>query len=295
MNGFFADEDGRFAPRLSRRLRFGRFFQLLSLAAVTLGLIMLSVLLLDIMLDGSRWLRPEFFTEFPSRFPEKSGLRSALQGTLWMISMTALMAFPIGVGAAIYLEEYAPDNWLTRFIEINISNLAGVPSIIYGLLGLGLFVRGLELGRSVLAGSMTMALLVLPILIVAGREAIRAVPQSVRHASLALGATRWQTTQHHVLPYAMPGILTGTILAMSRAIGETAPLITIGALTYIRFNLQGPLDLFTVLPIQIFNWVSLPKAEFHQLAAAGIIVLLTVLLSMNMLAIILRNRLQIRW
>ncbi len=295
MNGFFTNENGRFEPRLSLRLRFGRLFQLLSLAAVTLGLFLLSVLLIDIILDGYKWLRPEFFTEFPSRFPEKSGLRSALQGSLWMIGLTALIAFPIGVGAAIYLEEYASDNWFTRFIEINISNLAGVPSIIYGLLGLGLFVRGLELGRSVLAGSMTMALLVLPILIVSGREAIRAVPQSVRHASLALGATKWQTVQHHVLPYAMPGILTGTILAMSRAIGETAPLITIGALTYIRFDLKGPLDLFTVLPIQIFNWVSLPKAEFQQLAAAGIIVLLAVLLSLNALAIVLRNRLQIRW
>ncbi|HXF85255.1 MAG TPA: phosphate ABC transporter permease PstA [Anaerolineales bacterium] len=295
MNGLFANEDGRFSPRLELRLRLGRIFQLISLAAVTLGLFLLSVLILDIILDGAKWLRPEFFTQFPSRFPEKSGLRSALQGSLWMISMTAVMAFPIGVGAAIYLEEYAPNNWLTRLIEINISNLAGVPSIIYGLLGLGLFVRGLELGRSVLAGSMTMALLVLPILIVSGREAIRAVPQSVRHASLALGATKWQTIQNHVLPYAMPGILTGTILAMSRAIGETAPLITIGALTYIRFDLKGPLDLFTVLPIQIFNWVSLPKAEFQELAAAGIVVLLVVLLSLNALAIVLRNKLQIRW
>lgn len=295
MNGFFEHENGRFAPRLNLRLRLGRGFEVLSLAAITLGLIMLSVLILDIILDGYKWLRPEFFTEFPSRFPERSGLRSALQGSLWMIGLTALMAFPIGVGAAIYLEEYAGDNWFTRFIEINISNLAGVPSIIYGLLGLGLFVRGLELGRSVLAGSMTMALLVLPIIIVAGREAIRAVPSSIRHASLALGATKWQTIQNHVLPYAMPGILTGTILAMSRAIGETAPLITIGALTYIRFDLKGPLDLFTVLPIQIFNWVSLPKAEFQELAAAGIIVLLAVLLGMNALAIVLRNRLQIRW
>lgn len=295
MNGFFEQENGRFDPRLSQRLRFGRGFEALSLAAVTLGLIMLSVLIIDIILDGYKWLRPEFFTEFPSRFPEKSGLRSALQGSLWMIGLTALIAFPIGVGAAIYLEEYASDNWFKRFIEINIANLAGVPSIIYGLLGLGLFVRGLELGRSVLAGAMTMALLVLPILIVAGREAIRAVPPSIRHASLALGATKWQTIQNHVLPYAMPGILTGTILAMSRAIGETAPLITIGALTYIRFDLKGPLDLFTVLPIQIFNWVSLPKAEFQELAAAGIVVLLAVLLSMNALAIVLRNRLQIRW
>lgn len=295
MNGFFERENGHFNPRLELRLYFGRWFEVISLAAVTISLIVLSILIIDIILDGYKWLRPEFFTEFPSRFPERSGLRSALQGSLWMIGLTALLAFPIGVGAAIYLEEFARDNWFTRFIEINIANLAGVPSIIYGLLGLGLFVRGLELGRSVLAGSMTMALLVLPILIVAGREAIRAVPPSIRHASLALGATKWQTIQNHVLPYAMPGVLTGTILAMSRAIGETAPLITIGALTYIRFDLQGPLDLFTVLPIQIFNWVSLPKAEFQELAAAGIVVLLAVLLSMNALAIVLRNRLQIRW
>lgn len=295
LKNVFQEEDEQFVPRLGARLRFGQIFQVISLAAVTLGLIVLSVLILDIILDGISWLRPEFFTQFPSRFPEKSGLRSALQGSLWMISMTAVMAFPIGVGAAIYLEEYAPDNWLTRFIEINIANLAGVPSIIYGLLGLGLFVRGMELGRSVLAGSMTMALLVMPILIVASREAIRAVPRSLRHASLALGATQWQTIRYHVLPYAMPGILTGTILSISRAIGETAPLITIGALTYIRFDLRGPLDLFTVLPIQIFNWVSLPKAEFQELAAAGIIVLLAVLLSLNALAIVLRNKLQIRW
>lgn len=295
MNRFFERENGHFNPRLGQRLYFGRWFEIISLAAVTIGLIVLSILIIDIILDGYKWLRPEFFTEFPSRFPERSGLRSALQGSLWMIGLTALLAFPIGVGAAIYLEEYARDNWFTRFIEINIANLAGVPSIIYGLLGLGLFVRGLELGRSVLAGSMTMALLVLPILIVAGREAIRAVPPSIRQASLALGATKWQTIQNHVLPYAMPGVLTGTILAMSRAIGETAPLITIGALTYIRFDLQGPLDLFTVLPIQIFNWVSLPKAEFQELAAAGIVVLLAVLLSMNAVAIFLRNRLQIRW
>ncbi|MER3513270.1 MAG: phosphate ABC transporter permease PtsA, partial [Chloroflexota bacterium] len=202
------------------------------------------------------------------------------------------LAGPIGLGAAIYLEEYVRQNRLTRFIEINISNLAGVPSIIYGLLGLGLFVRGLDLGRSVLAGGMTMALLVMPTVIVASREAIRAVPLSIRQASFALGATRWQTVRHHVLPYAMPGILTGVILAMSRAIGETAPLITIGALTYVAFDLKGPLDIFTVLPIQIFNWVSLPQKEFHGLAAAGILILLIVLLSMNATAILLRNAYQ---
>lgn len=281
--------------RLQRRKQRGRWFELLALLAVLVGIVVLLTLLIDVFLDGLPWLRPEFFTQFPSRFPEKSGLRSALQGTLWLAVITAVLSFPIGVAAAIYLEEYARDNWFTRFIEINISNLAGVPSIIYGLLGLGLFVYGLNLGRSLLAGALTMTLLVLPTVIVSSREAIRAVPRSVRLAAFGLGATPWQTVRDHVLPYALPGILTGTILAMSRAIGETAPLITIGALTYIRFDLRGPLDLFTVLPIQIFNWISLPQKEFQQLAAAGIIVLLAVLLLLNATAIILRIRLQTRW
>jgi len=284
-----------FAAFLARRQRLGRMFEWACLLAISLGLLMLAVLLIDIIVDGAPWLRPELFTQYPSRFPEKSGLRSALQGTLWMISLTAMITFPLGVGAAVFLEEYATDNWLTRFIEINIANLAGVPSVIYGLLGLGVFVRALALGRSVLAGSLTMSLVILPTLIVASREAIRAVPQSVRNASFALGATKWQTVRYHVLPYAFPGILTGTILAISRAIGETAPLITIGALTYIRFDIRGPMDIFTVLPIQIFNWISLPQKEFQSLAAAGIIVLLAVLLSLNATAIILRHRLQIRW
>ncbi|KPL82478.1 phosphate ABC transporter permease [Thermanaerothrix daxensis] len=281
--------------RLQRRKQRGRWFELLALLAVLIGIVVLLILLIDVFLDGLPWLRPEFFTQFPSRFPDKSGLRSALQGTLWLAVITAVLSFPIGVAAAIYLEEYARDNWFTRFIEINISNLAGVPSIIYGLLGLGLFVYGLNLGRSLLAGALTMTLLVLPTVIVSSREAIRAVPRSVRLAAFGLGATPWQTVRDHVLPYAMPGILTGTILAMSRAIGETAPLITIGALTYIRFDLRGPLDLFTVLPIQIFNWISLPQKEFQKLAAAGIIVLLAVLLLLNTTAIILRIRLQKRW
>lgn len=281
--------------RLQRRKQRGRYFEWLALLAVLIGIVVLITLLIDVFLDGLPWLRLELFTNFPSRFPEKSGLRSALQGTLWLAVITAVLSFPIGVAAAIYLEEYARDNWFTRFIEINISNLAGVPSIIYGLLGLGLFVYGLNLGRSLLAGALTMTLLVLPTVIVSSREAIRAVPRSVRLAAFGLGATPWQTVRDHVLPYAMPGILTGTILAMSRAIGETAPLITIGALTYIRFDLRGPLDLFTVLPIQIFNWISLPQKEFQQLAAAGIIVLLAVLLLLNTTAIILRIRLQKRW
>jgi phosphate transport system permease protein len=281
--------------QLTRRQRLGRYFEVACLGAVTLGLLMLVVLLVDVLIDGLPWLRTELFTEFPSRFPARSGMRSAIQGTLWIIAITALVAFPIGVGAAIFLEEYSGDNWLARVIEINIANLAGVPSIIYGLLGLGIFVRSLMLGRSVLAGGLTMALLVLPTIIVASREAIRAVPRSLRLASFALGGTQWQTIFYHVLPNSMAGILTGTILALSRAIGETAPLITMGALTFIAFDPRGPLDVFTAMPIQIFNWISLPQADFHDLAAAGIVVLLAVLLSMNATAIILRNRLMRRW
>lgn len=284
-----------FDPVLDRRKRIGALFSTLALGAIVIAMMMLSALIAKITVDGIPWLRVSLLTNFPSRFPESSGLRSAIQGTLWMISITAILSFPVGVGAAIYLEEYAPQNRLTRLIEINIANLAGVPSIIYGLLGLGLFVRALNLGRSVLAGAMTMALLILPILIVSSREAIRAVPQSIRLAAYALGASKWQTVRDHILPYAMPGILTGTILAMSRAIGETAPLITIGALTYVAFDVRGPLDIFTVLPIQIFNWISLPQKEFHGLAAAGIIILLIVLLSMNAAAILIRNKLQKRW
>ncbi len=295
MNQTTQFHDEEFSSFLHRRQRLGKAFEWICLAAVTTGLFVLCVLLADTFLDGLPWLRPQLFTQFPSRFPEESGLRSALQGTLWMISLTALISFPLGVGSAIYLEEYAPDNRLTRLIEVNISNLAGVPSVIYGLLGLGVFVRTFALGRSIMAGALTMTIVILPTIIVASREAIRAVPRSLRQASLALGATRWQTVSNHVIPYALPGILTGLILALSRAIGETAPLITIGALTYIRFDLKGPMDIFTVLPIQIFNWISLPQDEYQRLAAAGIVILLVVLLGMNTAAIILRNRLQIRW
>jgi phosphate transport system permease protein len=287
--------DKEFTAFLARRQQSGRVFEWAALAATGAGLVMLAVLFIDVLMDGWPWLRPQLITEFPSRFPEETGLRSALQGTIWMIAITAAVAFPVGVGAAVFLEEYARKNWFTNFLEINISNLAGVPSIIYGLLGLALFAEVLQLDRSVLTGALTMALLILPIIVVSSREAIRAVPRSLRQASLALGATQWQTIWNHVLPYAMPGILTGNILALSRAIGESAPLITIGALTYIRFDLSGPLDFFTVLPIQIFNWISLPQKEFHDIAAAGIVVLLAVLLAMNSAAILLRNRLQRKW
>lgn len=282
------------SSNLALRKRWGTLFLMASFVSTLVGIIALIILLADVFGDGLSRLSWEFLTSFPSRFAENAGILSALVGTIWVISLTALFAFPIGVGAAIYLEEYAPKNRLTQLIEINIANLAGVPSIIYGLLGLGVFVRWMMLGRSVIAGALTLALLVLPIVIISSREALRAVPQSLRQAAYALGATKWQTIWAQVLPVAFPSILTGTILALSRAMGESAPLITIGALTYIaflpEFSLEGLFSGFTVLPIQIFNWVSRPQKAFHTNAAAGIIVMLVVLLSMNALAILLRNK-----
>lgn len=244
------------------------------------------------------WVNWNFLTNFPSRFPELNGFRSPLIGSLMVIGITALLSFPIGTGAAIYLEEYGTRGWVGRIIETNIANLAGVPSIIYGLLALTIFVRGLDDltgGRTVLAGAFTMTLLSLPVIIVAAREAIRAVPPSQREAALALGATRWETTYGHVLPAALPGIMTGTILAMSRAIGETAPLITIGAFTYIAFDPAGFRDVFTVMPIQIFYWTTEPRATFHNLASAGIVVLLSILLTMNLIAVLIRRKTERTW
>ncbi len=289
------DAATRWRPRIRQRNAIGRGFAALTIVSTLLGIAVLVALLVDVFSDGAAQVDGHFLTSYPSRFPEEAGLRSALLGTLWLMVLTALIAFPLGVGAAIYLEEYAPDTWLTRFIQLNIANLAGVPSVVYGLLGLGLFVRWFALGRSLLAGAMTMALLILPLIIVASREAIRAVPDGQREASYALGATRWQTVFRTVLPAAGGGILTGTILALARAIGETAPLITIGALTYIAFDPTGPMDLFTVLPIQIFNWVSLPQQGFSDLAAGGIVILLIVLLLANSIALFVRFRLQRRF
>ena len=289
-NGLPAEQTWRRQLRVRRRK--GALFSGLGVVSILIALGVLAVLVIDVLVRGLPWLDIGFLTNFDSRFADRAGLKAGLIGSLWMIGLTILFALPIGVMAAIYLEEYAGKNVVTSFIRINITNLAGIPSIIYGLLGLQIFVRYFGLGRSVLAGALTMALLVLPIIIVASQEAIRAVPPSLRQASYALGATRWQTTWYHVLPAAFPGILTGNILAASRAIGETAPLITIGALTYLRYVPDDPLDLFTVLPIQIFNWISKPQDEFHDLAAAGIIVLLAVLLSINALAIYLRQRLR---
>jgi phosphate transport system permease protein len=278
------------ASWLARRRASGRAFEVLCQAATLVGLLTLIVLLADIATRGLPTLTWTFLTSFPSRFPTQAGILGALVGSLWLITLTAVFAIPTGIAAAVWLEEYARRGWLSRVIEVNIANLAGVPSIIYGLLGLGIFVRALAFERSIISGSLTMALLVLPVIIINTREAIRAVPPSIREAAYGLGATRSSVVWNVVLPAAVPGILTGTILALSRAIGETAPLITIGALTFVAFLPTGVMDPFTVLPIQIFNWVSRPQKEFHSIAASGIVILLLVLLSMNALAIFLRDR-----
>ena len=274
---------------LKRQLR-SRLFEWVCAGVTGLAVVILALLLQDVFVDGYRWVDAQFLNSFPSRFPEKAGIKSALVGTLWLVSFTALIAIPTGVLAAIYLEEYAPKNRLTHFIEINIANLAGVPSIVFGILGLAIFVRFFGLGRSVIAGALTMSLLILPVIIIAAKEAIRSVPNSLRLAAFALGATRWQVVRAHVLPSALPGILTGIILALSRAIGETAPLIMIGALTFVAFLPESPMDEFTALPIQIFNWTARPQETFHELAAGGIIVLLAVLLLMNAVAVYIRYR-----
>jgi len=271
-----------------------RLLQGLGLLVLALALAALGALLVDVLVDGAGRLSWQFLTSYPSRRPELSGILPALVGTIFVVGLTAVIAVPLGVGAAVYLEEYGTQSRLARLVEINIANLAGVPSIIYGLLGLGLFVRMMAMGRSVLAGAATLALLVLPVVILSTREALRAVPKSLREGSYALGATRWQTIWRQVLPSALPGILTGLILALSRAIGETAPLITIGALTYVPFLPADIWSPFTALPIQIFNWVSRPQAGFTEAAAAGILVLLALLLATNATAILIRDRLQKR-
>ena len=281
-----------FNHHLGRRKILGSIALVMFMSSVVVGILGLVVLLAQILFQGLEWLSPELIFNFPSRHPEQAGLKAAIFGTVWLMGLTAAFTVPGGGGAAIYLEEYASENWLTRLIEVNIANLAGVPSIVYGLLGLALFVQLLSLGRSVLAGALTMSLLVLPIVILASREAIKAVPETYRQAAFALGATKWEVVRSVVLPSASPGVLTGIILAMSRAIGETAPVIAISALVYLTFIPQNPLDRFTVLPIQIFNWIARPQEDFRGLAAGGIIVLLIILLSMNALAVFLRNRYQ---
>ena len=295
---------------VARNKKLDGLFAVVGLLSTFIGLLTLAALIVNLAIDGAARLTPHFFTSFPSRFPAQAGILSAWVGTTLVMVVTALAAVPMGIAAGVYLEEYAPKNWLTALIEINIANLAGVPSIVYGLMALGLFVYQLKLGQSVLSAGLTLALLILPIVIVATRESIRAVPGSMREAAYALGATKWQTTRDHVLPYSMGGILTGVIIALSRAIGETAPLVTIGALTFIAFLPDAPvksefpflsfdwlMSPFTVMPIQMFNWVSRPQQEFHLNAAATGLVLMVMTLIMNGIAIYFRYRFRkrIKW
>ncbi len=293
------DANSQFKPNLRSRYRLDRAFELLTWLATLISLIVLVTLLFDVIGDGAGSLNWDFLTSPPSRRAARAGLWPALVGTVWLLGITAVVAFPIGVGSGIFLEEFAPDNWFTRLIEINVGNLAAVPSIVYGLLGLTVFVdilRPITGGTSVLAGGLTLALLILPIIIVSTREALRAVPSSLRQGGFALGATRWQVIRDLVFAQSLPGILTGTILALSRAIGETAPILVVGAAGYIAFtpplSLEGLQSDFTALPIQIYVWISRAKKDFEPIAAGGIVVLLVVLLLMNTSAILLRNKFQ---
>lgn len=258
--------------------------------AIALSLGALALLLFNIFQEGWASLNLDFLNRFPSRFASQAGVKSALWGTFWVMGLTALISIPLGVMSGLYLEEFAKEGWLKRLIQINIANLSGIPSIIYGILGLAVFVRFLALDRSILSGALTMSLLILPIIIIATTEAIRAVPLSIRLAAYGVGASPRQVVIYHVLPQAFPGILTGIILALSRALGESAPLIMIGALSFVAFVPGGPMDAFTVLTIQIFNWAGRPQEEFHQIAASAIIVLLAFTLTMNAVAIFLRSR-----
>jgi len=289
---------GRFVGSASHNSRLaGAAFKGLLLFSLLIGFATLVVLLITVASDGLGKLSWDFVTSFPSSLPSRAGIQSPLVGSIYLMALVALITVPIGVGAALYLEEYADRRRrYNRAIELNIQNLAAVPSIVYGILGLAFLVRGpIGLGRALLAGALTLSLLVLPIVIIASREAIRAVPPSIREGALALGATRWQMIWRQVLPASVPGIATGSILALSRAIGETAPLLLIGAIVFVPFNPSGLTDQFTALPIQIFNWTTRPQDEFKLLAAAAIMVLLGLLLTMNALAIWVRNRYQRRW
>lgn len=277
-----------------RRLKNSMFHGML-FASTGFAIVVLLMLLYQVFTAAAGWLDWQFITSLPSRFPKKAGIATALMGSIWVMGITAAIAFPIGVGTAVYLEEYTSSKfWFNRMVQLNIANLAGVPSIVYGILGLTVFVRLLGFGRSILAGALTLALLILPVIIVASQEAIKSVPNSLRQGSYALGVSKWQTITGVVLPYAMPGILTGTILAISRAMGEAAPLIMVGAAGYIAFMPKTVMDAFTVLPIQIFNWTSRPQADFQHIAAAGILVLMALLLTANGIAIVLRNKYQNR-
>ena len=295
---------------IARHKRWDHIFALLGILCLLVGILTLVLLFTQLLLQGMERITPHFFTSFPSRVAENAGILSAWVGTVAVMLVTALTAVPLGVAAAVYLEEYAPRNWMTAVIEINVTNLAGVPSIVYGLLALGLFVYQFGFGQSILSAGLTLALLILPVVIVATREALRAVPGSIREAAYAMGATRWQMVSGHVLPYSLAGVLTGMIIGLSRAIGETAPIITIGALTFIAFLPHSPItgsfpfisfawlnDPFTVMPIQMFNWTSRPEEAFQLNAAAAGVVLLAMTLAMNGLAIWLRYhmRKKIKW
>lgn len=281
--------------RMKSRLSKNSFSKWIFFALTMFVLLILGVLLYRILSQGLGYLDFQFLQSLPSRKPENAGVYAALIGTIWLMAVVAPVSLLLGVGTAIYLEEYAKDNAITNFIKVNISNLAGVPSIVFGLLGLTIFVRALALGTSVLAAGLTMSLLVLPVIIVASQEAIRAVPNQLREASFGLGATKWQTIVRIVLPAAIPGILTGGILALSRAIGETAPLVVLGMPLFLAFLPRTVLDSMTVLPLQIYNWTGRPQVEFHALAAAGIIVLLVMLIIMNSIAVLIRNKFQKRY
>ena len=281
--------NGSFNLRRSRRKRIGLILAGVLFLATIFGIVVLVTLLVDVVMTSVPWLDSQFIGSLPSRNPGEAGIRSALIGSLWLMGLTALISVPLGVASALYLEEYAREGWFLRLIQVNIANLAGVPSVVYGILGLALFVRFAGLGNSLLSGALTLSLLILPIIIISTQEALRSIPSGIRESAYALGATRWQVIYSHVLPMAAPGILTGVILALSRAIGETAPLILVGALTFVPFVPRGALDQFTALPIQIFNWTARPQDEFRGLAAAAIVVLMILLFTMNLTAILLRN------
>lgn len=280
------------ATTLNRRKIKNALFSLLALAAIFISMVTLAGLLIDLVGRGGSSLDTQFLTSSPSRIPAKAGILPALVGTLWVTLLVALITLPIGIGAAIYLEEYAGRGRIARLLKINISNLAGVPSIVYGIFGLAIFVRGLDLGRTVFAASLTLSLLILPVVIISSAEALKAVPPSQREAAYALGATRWQVIRRALLPAAAPGILTGIVLAVARAVGETAPLILIGAVTFVTFVPTNPFeDKYTVLPIQIFNWANRPQEAFLEISAAAILVLIALMLLLNGAAIYLRARL----
>nr|WP_157294809.1 phosphate ABC transporter permease PstA [Bhargavaea sp. CC-171006] len=283
------------SKRMDGRKITNSVFKTLFFMATLVALLVLGILFYRILSQGIGFLSADFFQNFASRFPEKAGIKAALVGSLWLMAVVAPVSMFHGIGTAIYLEEYAKKNRVNDFIRMNISNLAGVPSVVFGLLGLTIFVRALALGNSILAAGFTMSLLILPVIIVAAQEAIRAVPQHVREASYGMGATKWQTIVRVVLPSAIPGILTGSILALSRAVGETAPLIVIGVPVIIQFLPSGVMDTFTALPMQIYDWAKRPQADFQKVASAGIIVLMAFLLLMNSIAVLIRNKFQKRY